>query len=62
MLPIFYITLSGSIIILSILDRFCNRYPNIEFACKVLDKDNLQSGKPVHIEVKLKREDEVSNT
>ena len=40
--------------------RFCNRYPNIELAYDVLDKEGLQSGKPVNIEVKLEREDEVS--
>ena len=40
--------------------RFCNRYPNIELAYDVLDKEGLQSGKSVNIEVKLEREDEVS--
>jgi len=40
--------------------RFCNRYPNIELAYEVLEKESLQSGKPVNIEVKLEREDEVT--
>merc|ERR1719410_3994 len=40
--------------------RFCNRYPNIELAYEVLDKDNLASGQSVNIEVKLEREDEVT--
>merc|ERR1719186_1568074 len=40
--------------------RFCNRYPNIELAYDVLDKDSLASGKSVNIEVKLEREDEVT--
>ena len=31
--------------------RFCNRYPNIELAYEVLEKESLQSGKPVNIEV-----------
>ena len=56
------------------LARFCNRYPNIELAYDVLDKEDLRSGKPVNIEVKeeilkhdtnsiqvkLEREDEVT--
>merc|ERR1712211_194830 len=40
--------------------RFCNRYPNIELAYEVLEKESLQSGKPVNVEVKLEREDEVT--
>jgi len=40
--------------------RFCNRYPNIELAYEVLDKDSLASGQSVNIEVKLEREDEVT--
>lgn len=40
--------------------RFCNRYPNIELAYEVLDKDDLSSGQSVNIEVKLEREDEVT--
>jgi pre-mRNA-splicing helicase BRR2 len=40
--------------------RFCNRYPNIELAYDVLEKDNLASGQSVNIEVKLEREDEVT--
>merc|ERR1719273_1731891 len=40
--------------------RFCNRYPNIELAYEVLEKESLQSGRPVNIEVKLDREDEVT--
>ena len=31
--------------------RFCNRYPNIELAYEVLEKESLESGKPVNIEV-----------
>merc|ERR1711864_25686 len=40
--------------------RFCNRYPNIELAYEVLEKESLSSGKAVNIEVKLEREDEVT--
>jgi len=40
--------------------RFCNRYPNIELAYDVLDKESLASGQSVNIEVKLEREDEVT--
>jgi len=40
--------------------RFCNRYPNIELAYEVLEKESLESGKPVNVEVKLEREDEVT--
>merc|ERR1711953_1271203 len=40
--------------------RFCNRYPNIELAYEVLDKDSLASGSSVNIEVRLEREDEVT--
>ena len=40
--------------------RFCNRYPNIELAYEVLDKEELASGQTVNIEVKLEREDEVT--
>ena len=36
------------------------RYPNIELAYDVLDKDSLASGQSVNIEVKLEREDEVT--
>ena len=37
-----------------------SRYPNIELAYEVLDKDDLASGQTVNIEVKLEREDEVT--
>ena len=40
--------------------RFCNRYPNIEVEYSVMGKDNLSSGAPVNIEVRLEREDEVT--
>merc|ERR1712083_1062888 len=40
--------------------RFCNRYPNIELAYEVLDKEDLASGQTINIEVKLEREDEVT--
>merc|ERR1712032_1318349 len=33
--------------------RFCNRYPNIELAYEVLEKESLESGKPVNVELKL---------
>ena len=36
------------------------RYPNIELAYEVLDKDSLASGSSVNIEVRLEREDEVT--
>ena len=36
------------------------RYPNIELAYEVLDKDDLASGQTINIEVKLEREDEVT--
>ena len=36
------------------------RYPNIELNYEVLDKDSLSSGRPVNIEVKLEREDEIT--
>merc|ERR1711970_1271728 len=39
--------------------RFCNRYPNIELAYEVQDKDDLHSGSSGNIEVKLEREDEM---
>ena len=37
-----------------------SRYPNIELAYEVLDKDDLASGQTINIEVKLEREDEVT--
>ena len=37
-----------------------SRYPNIELNYEVLDKDSLSSGRPVNIEVKLEREDEIT--
>ncbi|XP_019626472.1 PREDICTED: U5 small nuclear ribonucleoprotein 200 kDa helicase-like [Branchiostoma belcheri] len=40
--------------------RFCNRYPNIELAYEVMDKDNLHSGSPVVMVVTLEREDEAA--
>jgi pre-mRNA-splicing helicase BRR2 len=40
--------------------RFCNRYPNIELEYSVVNKDQLSSGKPVKIEVRLEREDEIT--
>ncbi|XP_035672627.1 U5 small nuclear ribonucleoprotein 200 kDa helicase-like [Branchiostoma floridae] len=40
--------------------RFCNRYPNIELAYEVMDKDNLHSGSPVMMVVTLEREDEAA--
>lgn len=39
--------------------RFCNRYPNIELASEILDKDRIKSGLPVNVVVHLEREDEV---
>ena len=40
--------------------RFCNRYPNIELEYAVQDKEDLASGRPVNVEVKLEREDEIT--
>ncbi|CAH1258042.1 SNRNP200 [Branchiostoma lanceolatum] len=40
--------------------RFCNRYPNIELAYEVMEKDNLHSGSPVMMVVTLEREDEAA--
>ncbi|XP_033632749.1 U5 small nuclear ribonucleoprotein 200 kDa helicase-like [Asterias rubens] len=40
--------------------RFCNRYPNIELTYEVQDKDSLESGSPVVVNVILEREDEVT--
>ncbi|XP_034244320.1 putative U5 small nuclear ribonucleoprotein 200 kDa helicase isoform X2 [Thrips palmi] len=40
--------------------RFCNRYPNIELSYEVVDKDQLQSGSPVNVNVSLEREDDVT--
>ncbi|XP_066277510.1 U5 small nuclear ribonucleoprotein 200 kDa helicase-like [Branchiostoma lanceolatum] len=40
--------------------RFCNRYPNIELAYEVIEKDNLHSGSPVMMVVTLEREDEAA--
>ena len=37
-----------------------SRYPNIELAYEVLDKEDLASGQTINIEVKLEREDEVT--
>lgn len=39
--------------------RFCNRYPNIELAYDVLDKDQIAAGQSVVVAVSLEREDEV---
>ncbi|KAG1680515.1 U5 small nuclear ribonucleoprotein helicase [Nymphon striatum] len=38
--------------------RFCNRYPNIELTYEVQDKDSIESGSPVNVQVHLEREDE----
>ncbi|TRY69287.1 hypothetical protein TCAL_05639 [Tigriopus californicus] len=40
--------------------RFCNRYPNIEMAYSIVDKEELTTGDVVNVEVKLEREDEVT--
>merc|ERR1712051_386785 len=40
--------------------RFCNRYPNIELEYDVVNAKDLSSGKPVQIEVRLEREDEIT--
>lgn len=40
--------------------RFCNRYPNIELSYEVVDKNQLQSGSPVNVNVSLEREDDVT--
>jgi pre-mRNA-splicing helicase BRR2 len=39
--------------------KFCNRYPNIEMAYDVRDKDNIRHGDTVNVIVQLEREDEV---
>lgn len=38
--------------------KFCNRYPNIELAYEVGDKDSLSSGGPIVVNVNLEREEE----
>lgn len=38
--------------------KFCNRYPNIELSYEVADKDTLNAGRPVVVNVNLEREDE----
>ncbi|XP_046850049.1 U5 small nuclear ribonucleoprotein 200 kDa helicase-like [Xenia sp. Carnegie-2017] len=40
--------------------RFCNRYPNIELAYDIEDKDNIKAGWPVVVHVDLEREDDQS--
>merc|ERR1711997_1418832 len=40
--------------------RFCNRYPNIELEYDVVNAKDLSSGKPVQIEVRLERKDEIT--
>ena len=40
--------------------RFCNRYPNIEVAYEVNDKDEITSGSSVNVNVNLERADEVT--
>jgi pre-mRNA-splicing helicase BRR2 len=39
--------------------RFCNRYPNIEMAYEVVDRDRISAGQSVIVAVNLEREDEV---
>ena len=39
--------------------RFCNRYPNIELAYEVVDKERIAAGQSVVVAVNLEREDEV---
>lgn len=39
--------------------KFCNRYPNIEMAYEVMDKDRIRHGESVNVVVQLEREDEV---
>ena len=39
--------------------RFCNRYPNIELAYEVVDKERIGAGQSVVVAVNLEREDEV---
>ncbi|XP_011502445.1 PREDICTED: putative U5 small nuclear ribonucleoprotein 200 kDa helicase [Ceratosolen solmsi marchali] len=39
--------------------KFCNRYPNIEMAYDVQDKENIRHGDSVNVIVQLEREDEV---
>ena len=38
--------------------RFCNRYPNIDLAYEIHDKDHIYSDSQVVVVVKLEREDE----
>jgi len=40
--------------------KFCNRYPNIEMSYDVVNKDSVQSGSQVNVNVALEREDEVT--
>ena len=39
--------------------RFCNRYPNIELAYEVENKDRIKAGSSINVTVQLEREDEV---
>ncbi|KAJ0170074.1 hypothetical protein K1T71_014680 [Dendrolimus kikuchii] len=39
--------------------RFCNRYPNVEFAYEVKNERHLRAGKPIVVEVTLQREDDI---
>ena len=40
--------------------KFCNRYPNIEMAYEVQDKESIRHGDTVNVVVQLEREDEVT--
>lgn len=40
--------------------KFCNRYPNIDMSFEVAHKDDIHSGAPVVVSVKLEREEEES--
>ena len=40
--------------------RFCNRYPNIEMAYEIQDKEDISSGSAVNVLVTLEREDDVT--
>lgn len=40
--------------------RFCNRYPNVEFAYEVKNERRLRAGKPIVVEVTLQREEDVA--
>jgi pre-mRNA-splicing helicase BRR2 len=39
--------------------KFCNRYPNIELNYQIEDKDSIQPGGQVNVNISLEREDEV---